>query len=69
MSEKEQGTVKWFNNAKGYGFIERQTGEDVFVHFSSIVGEGYRSLKEGQPVEFVVTQGDKGAQAQEVIAI
>jgi CspA family cold shock protein len=66
MSEKEQGTVKWFNGSKGYGFIARDTGEDVFVHYSAIVADGYRSLEEGQRVEFVVTQGDKGPQASEV---
>ena len=69
MSEKEQGTVKWFNGAKGYGFIERDSGEDVFVHFSAILADGYRSLEEGQRVEFVVTQGDKGPQATEVIVL
>ncbi|MCL1623932.1 cold shock domain-containing protein [Moraxella sp. Tifton1] len=66
MSAREQGTVKWFNDSKGFGFIQRATGEDVFVHFRSILGEGYRSLKEGQAVEFVVTEGDKGLQAEEV---
>ena len=69
MSEKEQGTVKWFNGAKGYGFIERHSGEDVFVHYSAILADGYRSLDEGQRVEFVVTQGDKGPQATEVIVL
>ncbi len=69
MSEKEQGTVKWFNGAKGYGFIERDSGEDVFVHFSAILQDGYRSLEEGQRVEFVVTQGEKGPQASEVIIL
>jgi len=69
MSEKEQGTVKWFNGSKGFGFIERESGEDVFVHFSAILSDGYRSLDEGQRVEFVVTQGDKGPQASEVILI
>ena len=69
MSEKEQGTVKWFNGSKGYGFIERAEGEDVFVHFSSIIGEGFKNLEEGQSVEFIVTQGDKGLQAEEVVAI
>lgn len=69
MSEKEQGIVKWFNGSKGYGFIERDSGEDVFVHFSAIVGDGFRNLDEGQRVEFVVTQGEKGPQAQEVVAI
>ncbi|MDK2979725.1 MAG: cold shock protein [Chloroflexota bacterium] len=69
MSEKEQGTVKWFNGSKGYGFIARDTGEDVFVHYSAILADGYRSLEEGQRVEFVVTQGDKGPQASEVIVV
>ena len=69
MSEKEQGTVKWFNSSKGYGFIERDSGEDVFVQFSAILADGYRSLEEGQRVEFVVTQGDKGPQASEVIVL
>ena len=66
MSVREQGTVKWFNDSKGFGFIQRATGGDVFVHFRAILGEGYRSLKEGQAVEFVVTEGDKGLQAEEV---
>ena len=69
MSEKEQGTVKWFNGSKGYGFIERDSGEDVFVPYSAILEDGYRSLDEGQRVEFVVTQGDKGPQASEVILL
>ena len=69
MSEKEQGTVNWFNGSKGYGFIERDSGEDVFVHFSAIVGDGFRSLDEGQRVEFNVTSGEKGPQAEEVIAV
>ncbi|MBW8011566.1 MAG: cold-shock protein [Chloroflexi bacterium] len=69
MSEKEQGTVKWFNSSKGFGFIERETGGDVFVHYSAIMTEGFRSLDEGQRVEFTVTQGQKGPQAQEVIAL
>ncbi len=63
---KEIGTVKWFNGQKGYGFIERDSGGDVFVHFSAIVGDGFRNLDEGQRVEFKVVQGDKGPQAQEV---
>jgi len=63
---REQGTVKWFNAAKGYGFITRQTGEDVFVHFSAIQSEGYRSLNEGQSVEFEVKKGPKGLQAENV---
>ncbi len=68
MSERETGTVKWFNNTKGYGFIARDQGDDVFVHFRSISGEGYRSLQEGQRVEFAVTQGQKGLQAVDVSA-
>jgi CspA family cold shock protein len=63
---KEQGTVKWFNNAKGYGFITRMSGEDVFVHFSAIQSSGYRSLVEGQAVEFEVKQGPKGLLAENV---
>ncbi len=66
MTERETGTVKWFNASKGYGFIERDTGDDLFVHYSEIAGEGYRSLDEGQRVEFIVTQGQKGLQAQNV---
>lgn len=62
----ERGKVKWFNATKGFGFIERSTGEDVFVHFTAIVGEGYKDLTEGQAVEFEVTQGAKGLQAQKV---
>ena len=63
-----QGTVKWFSNEKGYGFIERETGEDVFVHFSAISMDGYKTLVEGQKVEFDVVQGDKGLQAANVVA-
>ena len=66
---KEQGTVKWFNAAKGFGFIQRQSGEDVFVHFSAIQGDGYKSLNEGQAVEFEVTKGPKGLQASNVTAL
>ena len=66
---KEQGTVKWFNDAKGFGFIQRQSGEDVFVHFSAIQGEGFKSLTEGQAVEFEVTKGQKGLQAENVTKI
>ena len=69
MSDKEQGTVKWFNGSKGYGFIERAEGADVFVHFNAIVGDGYRNLEEGQRVEFTVTQGQKGLQAENVVVI
>ena len=63
------GTVKWFNDAKGYGFISRQTGEDVFVHFSVIQSNGFRSLKEGQAVQFTVEKGPKGLQASNVQAL
>jgi cold shock protein len=63
---KEQGTVKWFNAAKGYGFIQRESGEDVFVHFSAIQGEGYRTLEEGSRVSFEVKRGPKGLQAANV---
>lgn len=66
MSERIIGTVKWFNGSKGYGFIEREGGEDVFVHYSAIVGEGYRNLEEGQQVEFTLEQGAKGPQATSV---
>jgi cold shock protein len=66
---KEQGTVKWFNASKGFGFIQRQSGEDVFVHFSAIQSEGYKSLNEGQAVEFEVTKGPKGLQAANVAAL
>jgi CspA family cold shock protein len=63
---KETGVVKWFNGAKGFGFIQRSTGEDVFVHFSAIQSEGYRSLNEGESVEFELQQGPKGLNAVEV---
>ena len=62
----EQGTVKWFNNGKGYGFIERPDGDDVFVHHTAIQGEGYKSLNEGDTVEFEVVEGPKGPQAANV---
>ena len=65
----EQGTVKWFNAAKGFGFIARQNGEDIFVHFSAIQSNGDRSLEEGQAVEFTVTKGKKGWQAENVRAL
>ncbi|HUX09474.1 MAG TPA: cold shock domain-containing protein [Terriglobia bacterium] len=64
--DKEQGTVKWFNDSKGYGFIQRSTGEDVFVHHSAIQAEGFKSLAEGEAVEFTVTKGPKGFQAENV---
>jgi CspA family cold shock protein len=67
---KEQGVVKWFNESKGYGFIQRdETGKDVFVHYSAIQCEGYKTLREGARVEFKVTQGPKGDQAEEVKAL
>ena len=66
MAEREVGTVKWFNDAKGYGFIQRSTGADVFVHFRAIRGEGHRSLDAGQQLEFAVTEGQKGLQAEDV---
>ena len=69
MATREKGTVKWFNNSKGFGFIQRDKGEDVFVHFKSITASGYKSLEEGQRVEFSVTQGQKGLQAEEVSVI
>ena len=69
MSEREKGTVKWFNNSKGFGFIQRDAGGDVFVHFRAIIGDGYKSLEEGQRVEFVVTKGQKGLQAEEVSVV
>ncbi len=69
MAERETGTVKWFNDSKGFGFITRENGTDVFVHFTSIRGEGYRSLDDGQQVEFDVVEGDKGLQAQDVVAV
>jgi len=69
MSERANGTVKWFNGTKGYGFIEREAGPDVFVHFSAIRGEGFRNLEEGQSVEFSVEQGQKGLQASNVAVV
>ncbi|AVJ33814.1 cold-shock protein [Stenotrophomonas indicatrix] len=66
MADRENGTVKWFNDAKGFGFISRQNGEDVFVHFRAIETQGFKSLKEGQAVSFEVVQGQKGLQADKV---
>ena len=66
MSERETGTVKWFNATKGYGFIERDQGGDVFVHYTAINGTGYRTLEDGQRVEFEIIEGNKGPQAQNV---
>lgn len=66
---KVTGQVKWFNNAKGYGFIGREGGADIFVHYSAITGEGYRSLQEGDTVEFEIVQGQKGPQAADVVKV
>ena len=69
MSERIIGTVKWFNGSKGYGFIEHDGGDDVFVHYTAIQGDGYRNLEEGQRVEFSAENGPKGLQAADVVAI
>jgi len=69
MADREIGTVKWFNDSKGYGFIAREQGEDIFVHFRAIRGEGYRTLEDGQKVEFDVVSSDKGPQAQDVMVV
>jgi CspA family cold shock protein len=69
VSERVTGTVKWFNGSKGYGFISREDGDDVFVHHSAIEAEGYRNLEEGQRVEFTVEQGPKGLQATQVVPL
>jgi CspA family cold shock protein len=69
VTERVTGTVKWFNNSKGYGFISRDGGDDVFVHYSAIEGEGFRTLTEGQQVEFEIEQGPKGLQAVRVRAV
>jgi len=69
MPERLTGTVKWFNSGKGYGFLEREGGPDVFVHYSAIQGEGFRNLVEGQQVEFSIEQGPKGPQAAEVVVL
>lgn len=66
MADRVTGTIKWFNNAKGFGFIAQDNGEDVFVHFRSIQGEGYKTLDEGQEVEFTLSEGPKGLQAEDV---
>ncbi len=69
MSDRIVGTVKWFNNSKGYGFLAQDNGSDVFVHFSAIQGDGYRSLEEGQKVEFSIEKGQKGLQASNVVIL
>ena len=69
MSDKVKGTVKWFNESKGFGFIEQESGADVFAHYSQIQSGGYKTLAEGQQVEFIVTQGQKGPQAEQIVAL
>ena len=69
MSNRVTGTVKWFNESKGFGFIEQQSGPDVFAHFSAISGSGFKTLADGQSVEFTVTQGQKGPQAENIVAV
>jgi CspA family cold shock protein len=69
MSDKVSGNVKWFNEAKGFGFIEQKSGPDVFAHFSAITGSGFKTLSEGQAVEFTITQGQKGPQAENIVAL
>ncbi|HQQ62423.1 MAG TPA: cold-shock protein [Pseudomonadales bacterium] len=69
MSNTTTGTVKWFNEAKGFGFIEQESGPDVFVHFSAISGSGFKTLTEGQRVSFTVTKGQKGPQAENIVAL
>ena len=66
MAEREKGTVKWFNERKGFGFIEKESGSDIFVHFSSIKDSGFKTLKDGQTVEFTVVNSEKGENAEEV---
>ena len=69
MSNTVKGTVKWFNESKGFGFIEQESGPDVFAHFSAISGDGFKTLAEGQKVQFSVTQGQKGPQAENIVAV
>ncbi len=69
MSETTTGTVKWYNDSKGFGFIEQESGPDVFAHFSNIAGDGFKSLTEGQKVEFTVTDGKKGPQAENIVPV
>ncbi len=69
MAEREKGVVKWFNDAKGFGFIESETSGDIFVHFKNIRGDGHKSLRDGQAVEFTIVQGQKGPNASDVVPI
>jgi len=69
MSNTVKGTVKWFNETKGFGFIEQESGPDVFAHFSAIASDGFKTLNEGQQVEFTVTTGQKGPQAENIVAL
>ena len=69
VEAREQGTVKWFNDSKGFGFIEREAGDDVFVHFRGISGDGHKTLRDGQQVEFSVVEGPRGLNAQDVVAL
>ncbi len=69
MSNTTTGTVKWFNESKGFGFIEQESGADVFAHFSAITGSGFKTLTEGQKVEFTITNGQKGPQAENIVAL
>jgi CspA family cold shock protein len=69
MSNTVNGTVKWFNESKGYGFIAQESGPDVFAHFSAIQGSGFKTLAEGQKVEFEITQGQKGPQAENIVVV
>lgn len=69
MSDKRTGTVKWFNESKGFGFIEQESGPDVFAHYSAIVSSGFKTLREGQKVEFTVIQGQKGPQAENIVPL
>lgn len=69
MSNTVVGTVKWFNEAKGFGFIEQESGPDVFAHYSAIVGDGFKTLAEGQKVEFTITQNNKGPQAENIVSL
>ncbi len=69
MSDKQKGTVKWFHNTKGYGFISTETGEDAFVHYSEIQADGFKKLRRGEEVEFILDKGDKGLHAKEVVSL